>query len=198
MLVPRAAVRSLLLVTGLVLPGLTPLASAATLTLVAAGSTWTYLDDGTNQGTAWRGASFVDTSWKSGAAQLGYGDGDETTVVSFGPSATSKYVTTYFRRAFSVSDPAAIASLTLRLLRDDGAAVYLNGTEVFRSNLPSGTISSTTLASTALSGTDETTFVSTSVTPSLLVAGTNVLAVEVHQATADSSDISFDLELRAP
>jgi hypothetical protein len=87
--------------------------------------------------------------------------------------------------------------LTLFLLRDDGAVVYLNGTEVWRSNMPSGTITYTTHASTTVSGAAEETFYqSPLLDSSLLNAGTNVLAVEIHQADAGSSDIGFDLELR--
>jgi len=57
--------------------------------LVATTATWTYLDDGSNQGTAWRTPAFNDSTWASGPAQLGYGDGDETTVVSFGPNSSA-------------------------------------------------------------------------------------------------------------
>jgi len=52
-------------------------------------------------------ASFLDdSSWAQGNAQLGYGDGDEATVVSFGPNASTKYRTTYFRRSITVANPA--------------------------------------------------------------------------------------------
>ena len=163
--------------------------------LVAATATWKYLDNGSNQGTAWRAVGFNDSTWASGPAQLGYGDGDEATVVSYGPSATAKYITTYFRHTFTVSDPTAYQSLTLRLLRDDGAVVYLNGTEVFRTNLPTTTITSTTTALSAIGGADESTYLQATVSPSLLATGTNVIAVEIHQSGGGSSDISFALEL---
>jgi hypothetical protein len=81
------------------------------------------------------------------------------------------------------------------LLRDDGAVVYLNGTEVFRSNMPGGTIGYTTLASSAVDGANEITFFQTTINPTNIVRGTNVVAVELHQQRADSSDISFDLDL---
>ncbi len=190
----RLLVSAAILLAALIVPA-SRHASAAVTILVPTGSVWKYLDNGSNQGTAWRAAGFADGAWASGAAQLGYGDGDEATVVSFGPNASAKFITTYFRRAFTVADPSAFAGFTVRLLRDDGAAVYLNGAEVFRSNMPGGTITSTTLASAALGGADETTFVTASVPASSLVAGTNVLAVEVHQANGTSSDVTFDLEL---
>ena len=65
-----------------------------------------------------------------------------------GPTPNNRYLTTYFRRTFTVSDPASIAALTLHLVRDDGAVVYLNGTEIARSNMPTGTITSATRALT--------------------------------------------------
>jgi hypothetical protein len=165
--------------------------------LVPAGATWKYLDNGTDQATGWRIPTYNDSGWPQGPAQLGYGDGDEATVVSFGPDAANKYITTYFRRAFNVPDASIYQTLTLRLLRDDGAVVYLNGTEVFRSNMPGGSIGYRTLASVAIGGADETTFFQTSINPANLVSGNNVIAVEVHQANGTSTDVSFDLELSA-
>jgi hypothetical protein len=83
----------------------------------------------------------------------------------------------------------------LSLLRDDGAVVYLNGVEVARSNLPSGTLTDATLASASVGAPDETTYWSYSIDPALLQSGSNTLAVELHQASVDSSDLGFDLTL---
>jgi hypothetical protein len=168
---------------------------APAITLIPAGAVWKYLANGSNQGTAWRATAFADAAWPSGPAQLGYGDGDEATVVSFGGNANKKYVTTYFRKSFTVSNPGSISGLRLRLLRDDGAIVYVNGVEAVRSNMPTGTVTYTTLASTAIDGTLESAFNDFTISPSLLITGTNVIAVEIHQRTKNSSDISFDLEL---
>jgi hypothetical protein len=170
------------------------LPAMADSTLVPLGATWKYRDDGSNQGTGWRAAAFDDTSWASGPAELGYGDGDEATVVNGGP-ATNRLVTTYFRMRFNVVNPAAFTALKVRLLRDDGAVVYINGTEVRRDNMPTGTIGYTTLASTALGAPAESTIYETSIGTASLVAGNNVIAVEVHQANATSTDVSFNLEL---
>lgn len=173
---------------------LAPSCPAAT-TLVSTGSVWRYLDNGSDQGAAWRSNNFNDATWSSGPAQLGYGDGDESTVVGYGPDANNKYITTYFRRAFVVGNPALFQSLTLRVMRDDGVIVYLNGTEVFRNNLAAGSVTAATLALVNISGADESVFYATNVSSALLVAGTNVLAVEMHQAAVTSADISFDLSL---
>jgi hypothetical protein len=127
--------------------------------------------------------------------QLGYGDNDEATVVA-GGAATVKPITTYFRKAISISNAALINTATFSILRDDGAVVYVNGVEAFRTNMPTGTVSWTTVASSVVGGADETTnFYSFSVSPSLFVTGVNVIAVEIHQSGTSSSDISFDLEL---
>ena len=107
-------------------------------TLVPAGATWKYLDNGSNQGTAWQAPFFSDALWAEGAAQLGYGDGDEATVVGFGGNTSNRFITTYFRKTFSVSNPAAFSGLNLSLLRDDGAVVYLNGQELFRDGIADG------------------------------------------------------------
>jgi beta-mannanase/type IV secretory pathway protease TraF len=171
--------------------------TASSADLISAGSSWKYLDNGTNQGTAWRNNSFSETGWKTGNAELGYGDGGEATVVSYGTSSTNKYITTYFRKTFSVSEISGITGLELSLIRDDGAVVYLNGTEIYRSNMPSGTIAYNTLATTYIDGTAESSYVIANVGFSNLVAGNNVIAVEIHQNSSSSSDISFNLKLKA-
>ena len=132
---------------------------AQELSLVPRGAVWKYLDDGSDPGTAWRQPGFSDVAWRSGPAQLGYGDGDEATVVGFGPLSFFKYITTYFRRSFTLAEPSDVVRLRLRLQRDDGAVVYLNGVEVARSNLLSFlTIEPETLAFDDVSGGDEHEF----------------------------------------
>lgn len=169
--------------------------TAVAADLISAGSVWKYRDNGSNQGTVWRNPGFDDSAWPSGPAQLGYGDGDEATTVAYGPNASAKYITTYFRRTFMVADPAAVQALQLALLRDDGAVVYLNGTEVHRSNMLVGPIGHTSVAPAAIGGADESAFHSAVIDRGLLVPGMNTLAVEVHQQSGTSSDISIDLRL---
>ena len=175
-------------------------ASGAQTVLVPPGATWKFLDNGSNAGTAWRATNFNDAAWASGPAELGYGDTadgrPEKTVVSYGTNTSAKFITTYFRHAF-VAAPATYTNLVLGVVRDDGAVVYLNGTEVWRINMPTGVIGYTTLASTSVSGGDEAAFFRTNLNPTAVIAGTNVLAVEIHQNAASSSDISFDLFLVA-
>jgi hypothetical protein len=165
--------------------------------LVPNGSSWRYLDDGTDQGTAWRDAAFNDSGWNSGMAELGYGDGaqdrPERTVVGFGPNPNAKFATTYFRGVFNVSDPTAYSNLILRVLRDDHVIVYLNGNQVF-SDMTNTTVNFSTYEP-PFAADDGTVYQNTNVPPTLLVPGANILAVEIHQDTPTSSDISFDLML---
>ncbi|GAB4581936.1 MAG: hypothetical protein Fur0022_46880 [Anaerolineales bacterium] len=165
------------------------------ITLIPAGSSWKYLDDGSDQGTAWRALAFNDSTWAQGPAQLGYGDGDEATVISYGPDPDNKYITTYFRRTFIVSNPADFTQLNFHLLRDDGAVVYLNGQEVVRSNLPDGEITYQTVTPLTMNLVIENLFHAYQADPSALLPGPNVLAVELHQSAGFSSDVGFDLIL---
>lgn len=164
--------------------------------IIPKGASWKYLDNGSNQGTAWRSLSFNDSAWNTGNAELGYGDGGEATKVSYGPAASNKYITTYFRKLFYLQDTTGLIGLELSLLRDDGAVVYLNGLEVYRSNMKTGTIYYNTLASSAIYGSAESTFKVANISYTPLTEDTNVIAVELHQNSISSSDISFNLKLR--
>jgi len=171
-------------------------AAQQSTTIFPAESTWSYLDDGSDQGNSWVSPSFNDASWATGQAELGYGDGDETTVVSYGPNSGDKYPTTYFRTEFNLSAlPASDEELVLHLKKDDGAVVYINGNEVHRVNIAPGAVSFDDYANGTVAGSDEDTFFETVIDATDLVTGTNVIAVEIHQTNNSSSDITFDLEL---
>jgi hypothetical protein len=165
-----------------------------TATLIAPGAVWKFYDvNGVDLGTVWRETNYNDNAWASGPAKLGFGD-PATTQVNSDPTR----VTTYFRRRFTATNVSSLTNLTFALMRDDGGVVYLNGTEVFRSNMPAGTVNSLTLASSAISGTEETTwFTNRIASPSLLRNGTNVVAVEIHQGSSSSSDLGFDFSFVA-
>ncbi|MSU35621.1 MAG: PKD domain-containing protein [Pedosphaera sp.] len=171
-----------------------PPGSLAMVALIAAGAEWKYLDGGTVPSSDWKVLSFDDQEWNQGAAQLGYGDDDVVTRLNFG-TAANKFLSYYFRRSFVVDDPSSFLSVNLGIIRDDGAVVYLNGKEVFRSNMPSGPVSSSTRASSTVGGTDELTYYETDLDPAMFHPGTNLIAVEVHQSEPDSSDLSFNLQL---
>jgi hypothetical protein len=89
--------------------------SGEQVTLVEADSIWKYLDNGPDQGTVWRDMLFDDGAWASGAAELGCGDGDEATTVSYGSNGNNKHLTTYFRRTFGVVEACSCTGLDISL-----------------------------------------------------------------------------------
>ncbi|MBN2163376.1 MAG: lamin tail domain-containing protein [Pontiellaceae bacterium] len=161
-------------------------------TLIAPGATWSYLDTGTDPGADWMKLTFDDSSWLSGAAELGYGDNDETTTVRYGPDSGAKYPTTFFRTHFTLTDPSMLAGISFRAKIDDGAIFYLNGSEVARVRMQDGDVSY--LDYTTAGGSDYS-FEYIDLPVSAFRAGDNVLAVEIHQDSGTSSDISLDAEL---
>src|SRR3954467_5259193 len=107
-------ISGVLLLTLALITGHLPNAAAQGQILVPRGTQWRFLDTGANLPFSWTSRFFNDSSWNLGVAQFGYGDGDEETVVSFGPDPDSKYVTTYFRRSFAVTDATVFNQLTLK------------------------------------------------------------------------------------
>jgi hypothetical protein len=167
----------------------------APVTYISSGYRWRYLDNGSNQGSAWRAKDFDDSAWSSGPSELGYGSDDEGsgTTLSFGPNSSSKYPTTYFRTSVEVPDPSLFFNFLLRVKYDDGISVYINGKEAIRQNLASGA-SFTTFASSTVS--DESGWKEVTLPSASFSAGTNVIAAEIHQSRGASSDIRFDMFLR--
>ncbi|MDH4295723.1 MAG: CotH kinase family protein, partial [Cyclobacteriaceae bacterium] len=161
--------------------------------LIETGNTWRYFDQGSLPSASWMIESFDDNVWSQGEAQLGYGDGDEKTVVSFGSNSDNKFITTYFRKSFSVADTTGFGNPQAKLLFDDGVIIYLNGVEVYRNNIPGGAVGYNTLALQAIPA--ENVFTSFVIPKGLLKPGQNVIAAEVHQSSPQSSDISFDFAL---
>ncbi|GAB3643734.1 metallophosphoesterase [Spirosoma arcticum] len=159
---------------------------------------WWFLATGAApRSSTWNGSGFFndgdeDAGWQQGASPLGYGGDGERTLVSYGPSATTKFTTTYFRKTLLLTDPAG--TFMLRYKRDDGIIIYVNGTEVKREYLPAGAVTNTTLATTVPEA-EESLWKTISLPAGLWRAGANVIAAEVHQASLSSSDMRFDLEL---
>jgi hypothetical protein len=186
---------------------------------VAPDATWRYRDNGVTppndaQGDSWREHDFDDSAWPSGPGEIGYGDGDEATTVDCGPSRpacnSGNYMTTWFRSHFTLApgEAARTMQLTMEVLRDDGAAVYINGVEVWRDNLPGSvddnTLTPTTPASNPIFENAELVYQPPLILQSntynlsgLLRDGDNVVAVEVHQINDTSSDLSLRMRLSA-
>jgi 3',5'-cyclic AMP phosphodiesterase CpdA len=176
---------------------------------VTAGSSWKYLDNNTDlTAVAWKDSNYVETAaWKTGNSELGYGDGDENTCVAWnaatvanpnpcgsGVPAGNKFITTYFRKTFYIANPAAYFTYVLQYKRDDGLQIFINGVRYEISNL-SDPVTHSTLAANAAD--DGETIYSINIPPSAFYGSgrRNVIAVDVHQNTATSSDLTFDMQL---
>lgn len=154
----------------------------------------------------WLRPDFNDSRWRSlgleGRAQFGFGDGDEATPLACSTmgeacadlQAENKFPVYYFRHRFEVPDPTAVTGLEYCVEVDDGAIVYLNGEEQLRVNMPDGFDPRST-EYTGRRMAMESELLSFVIPAASLVAGTNVLAVQVHQESGGSTDLSFDLEL---
>ena len=163
------------------------LTCSAQTTLIANNATWKYLNNGSDQGTNWRINTFVDSSWPSGAAELGFGDSPTTNIIS----GKMGY---YFRKSLTISNPAIYFGYVLKIRRDDGIVVYVNNTEVYRNNMPVGTISYNTPASSTCSDDGNTTY-TVNLPASFFISGNNIIAAEVHNVSTTSSDVTFVLQL---
>ncbi|CAM4417543.1 alkaline phosphatase PhoX [Flavobacterium terrigena] len=164
--------------------------------LIEKGSSWKFLDNGSDQGTTWKDNAFDNTTWVSNLAPFGYGDPCKTTV-SFGGNAASKYTTTYFTKDINIADITSLTTdLEFGIRRDDGFVLYVNGVEVVRNNMPAGTITSATFASTAISTADEKRYQTFFIPKSYFTTGVNRISVEMHQSDLSSSDLGFDLFLK--
>ena len=163
-------------------------------TLIDNGERWIYYDKGSLDGKSWYNNSYSTTGWKSGTAPLGYGMSGVSTTLSYGNSSSDKYPTYYLRKTFTLSDaPKSNAKFNLNYSADDGFIVYVNGTEAGRFNMPSGSVNFYTYSTTY---TGSTPFTGTlSLDASLFQQGSNLVAVEVHNCSASSSDIYWDAQL---
>jgi hypothetical protein len=162
--------------------------------LIAIDSTWSYEQSGVPLDASWCEPVYADSLWPTGRAALYMEDaalpGPKNTRLTLGPS------TFYFRTHFFLdAAPENVTLLELTALIDDGAVFYLNGREVYRLGMPAGAIGYVTQAGrTVGNATLEGPF---EIPTSDLRRGDNVLAVEVHQSSAGSSDVVFGLELDA-
>ena len=164
--------------------------------IVPPGAAWHYRDGGVDLGMEWRGTNVDVSAWPQGPAKLGFGDDDVVTWVDWLNLANGEvYPTYYFRRTFIVPSPSALSNVAVRLRRDDGAIVYLNGVELFRDNMPAGAVNYRTYAASSVGNENE--FIQRWLNPSRLRLGTNYLAVEIHNSGPQSHDIGFDLAVIA-
>lgn len=153
------------------------------------GSHWYFWDRGGDLGTAWRQPGFDHSAWSHAPGPLGFGENYVVADVAPGP------ITHYFRADFLVE--GSVSGLIGEVMYDDGFVVYLNGQEIARAAMPGGTVTASTLAFGHEANEVYQRF-DWSAWRHLLVPGENTIAVEVHQSSASSSDLVFDLSLDIP
>ncbi len=164
--------------------------------LVPGCTDWKYSDEGLDLGTNWTLPHYDDSTWSHGPGRLGYGTPGIATTIGYGPASTNRFITTYFRRSFLAPSGIHYTNLNFRLNRADGAAVWLNGRELFRTNLPTNrALSYLDLATRPAVLDGIHTYYQTNIPVTFLLPGTNVLAVEIHKYAPSMSSLSFDLEL---
>ena len=154
-------------------------------TIVSAGTTWKYIVPNTQPSDSWKNQSFDTSSWLEGPSGIGYGDDDDATQIP-------QSISVYMRKEFQVLDTSQIKRILLDIDYDDGFAAYLNGVEIGRNLLSGNPINFNDLAeghheAMLYQGNSPERFF---FVKSLLQNGTNTLAVQVHNQSADSSDLS--------
>ncbi|MEO6721731.1 MAG: T9SS type A sorting domain-containing protein [Ferruginibacter sp.] len=182
-------------------------------TIIPFATSWKYLDNNSRPAN-WETPAYSDAAWSSGtltsaAKDFGYGDGDEDVCIKYGSGygtcpaspacnptpagCSNKFITTLFRKQFTIANLSNYSSFTLNVHRDDGAVIYINGTEVGRSNMPGGAVNNTTQATASVDGATED--ITLTISTAAFVNGTNTIAVEIHQNVASTPDMSFRLEM---
>jgi hypothetical protein len=141
--------------------------------------------------TMWTATEFDDSRWLRGFTGIGYGDGDDTTTLS---DMRGNYLSIYLRRRFTLDDPSQFENLILEIFYDDGFVAYLNGDEIARSaNMEGRGVPPAYDVDT--NGNHEVTaspaYISLKPFRSILKPGENILAIQVHNGTLNSSDLSI-------
>ena len=153
------------------------------------GDAWSYWVGNNEPIANWQSPQTDIGFWPIGQSGFGYGDNDDNTEIS-------QTVSVYVRKEFEIEDPSIVHRVLFHLDYDDGYVAYLNGTEFSRRNLgnPGSLVYHTTTA-TALheaeiyaGGFPEQIDIDLSNFP--ILEGTNTLAIEVHNYTVNSSDLS--------
>lgn len=189
---------SLVLVIGaltacVLIPTLSVKGLTSTTTLVAFGSAgWAYYRGPAEPPDSW---ATSPESWKTGRAPLGYDEHDGKVRTELATDSPCQPRASYFQKPFVLSEVPQ-SGVALTTWADDGVAVYVNGHEVVRQNLPNGKTSNSTAATRPVdSAAARSSPVHATIPASLLHRGSNLLAAEVHSSRGASDDVSFDARL---
>ena len=167
-----------------------PVPPVGTQALFAYGADWKYLSQTGDPGD-FTATDYDDSAWPSGPGELGFGDGDEATDI--GQTATN--IAYFFRKTIDITSGSKYDEYNLNAKFDDGVVIYVNGVEQARSsNWASGPIAWNQFATSTIS--DNATITPT-IPASAFVDGENVIAVQVSNNQAGSSDVSFNMSMEA-
>lgn len=161
-------------------------------TIIETGGNWKYYNQGNIHNSGWPNSNYNDFFWSERPTKIGYGVGDEATTISYGSDVDNKYISTYFRKSFNLISPRDIQC---SIKKEEGAVIYLNGTEVYRVNMPSGTIDFNTLA--IIEDTPGSWY-SFTIPANYTLSGNNVLSIEMHLDSPKDPSLSFDFIANAP
>ncbi len=151
---------------------------------------WKYFEGVSEPPANWSANGFDASSWSQGSGGLGFGDNDDATIVN-------QELSLYCRREFSLTQLSDIESAYLCIDYDDAFVAYLNGIEIARSGLAGTPPAYNELASSSREallyqgGKREYFKINKDFLSSILVSGTNVLAVQVHNRSNSSNDLSM-------
>ncbi|HSW00701.1 MAG TPA: DUF1800 family protein [Sedimentisphaerales bacterium] len=168
--------------------------------LIASGSMWRYFKGTVAPPSAWREPEFEDAPWLFGSTGIGYGDGDDRTVLDDMQRIDSRnqpgYLSVYLRHTFTLTSEAIaeIEDLVLRVDYDDGFRAYLNGVQVAGANLPAGDVPYNRAATASHEAGTPVDF-NLNTYKNRLRVGANTLAIQVHNQSLTSSDLSMIPEL---
>ncbi len=173
------------------LPSLLPAQQPPAKILIAKTEVWKYFEGIDQPPDDWTALNFDDGQWLTGATPLGYGE----TAIKFATDTQSmqnSFATIYLRKTFTIDDLKTLTRLALLIQYDDGFYAYINGVEIARVNMPAGAVTKDTFASGNHDYTSSTFSQNVSAAGlAAVVAGTNVLAVEMHNTSLNSSDLVF-------
>ena len=160
------------------------------LTLIEPGRVWRWLPGNERISDKWRDVDFDDSTWFLRKLDLGWVEPPEQK--GHGAAAPSYY----FRYTFDVEDPEFFRNLFLRIKRSDAAAVYLNGKQIYSSNLPEDA-NARTFAREAAGKLERDIYFLEKVDPAALRKGRNVIAVQIHRSEKNRGALTFDLAFNA-
>lgn len=111
-----------------------PTAPKGAKPIIAKGSEWAYLA-GSHPVGKWTTLQYDASQWKTGQAGFGFGDKDDTTVLT---DMRHNYKVVYLRREFTLPKGTNLKKLALNVSYDDAFIAYLNGKEVLRVGVEHG------------------------------------------------------------